>query len=57
MPVENALGVQVQDDIAKIAVLSQPLELGDEENYDFGLIYIRFVGTHKEYDKIDASEV
>ncbi|UFH60177.1 type II toxin-antitoxin system HigB family toxin [Sulfurovum mangrovi] len=26
-------------------------------NYDFGVIYIRFVGTHKEYDKIDANEV
>ena len=26
-------------------------------NYDFSVIYIRFVGTHKQYDKIDASEV
>jgi len=26
-------------------------------NYDFRTIYIRFVGTHKEYDKIDAQTV
>lgn len=26
-------------------------------NYSFGMIYIRFVGTHKEYDKINAEEV
>jgi len=26
-------------------------------NYQIGIIFIRFVGTHKEYDKIDAKEV
>ena len=26
-------------------------------NYDFGVIYVRFVGTHKEYNKINANEV
>ena len=25
--------------------------------YDFNLIYIRFIGTHKQYDKIIAEEV
>lgn len=26
-------------------------------NYDFSVSYIRFVGTHNEYDKVDAATV
>jgi mRNA interferase HigB len=26
-------------------------------NYPFGVLYIRFVGTHAEYDKINAQEI
>ncbi len=26
-------------------------------NYDYGLIWIRFIGTHAEYDKIDATSI
>ena len=26
-------------------------------NYDYQMIWVRFIGTHAEYDKIDASKV
>ena len=26
-------------------------------NYETGIVYIRFVGTHKEYDRINVEEV
>ena len=26
-------------------------------NYEFKIIYVRFIGTHKEYDKINAKEI
>jgi mRNA interferase HigB len=26
-------------------------------NYNYGVVWIRFIGTHKDYDKIDATKI
>lgn len=26
-------------------------------NYDYRVVYIRFIGTHKQYDKVDAQKI
>jgi mRNA interferase HigB len=26
-------------------------------NYDYSMVWIRFIGTHAEYDKIDANKI
>jgi len=26
-------------------------------NYDFEIVYIRFIGTHKDYDSIDVTKI
>ena len=31
--------------------------LGTKINFPYRVVYIRFVGTHEEYDKVDAETV
>ncbi|MBL7903085.1 MAG: type II toxin-antitoxin system HigB family toxin [Bacteroidia bacterium] len=26
-------------------------------NYDYSMVWVRFIGTHAEYDKIDANKI
>ena len=26
-------------------------------NYQYGVVYVRFIGTHRDYDKIDVREI
>ncbi len=26
-------------------------------NYDYAMVYVRFIGTHKEYDKVDTNTI
>ncbi|MEG4855684.1 type II toxin-antitoxin system HigB family toxin [Microcoleus sp. B5-D4] len=36
---------------------SLPQTLARDRDYDIGIIFIRFIGTHAEYDKVDAETI
>lgn len=47
----------VGKDIVIFNILRNRFRLIVRMNYITGIVYIRFIGTHKEYDKIDIEEV
>ena len=47
----------LQDRRVVYNILGNNYRLVVKIHYDFGLVYIRFIGTHKEYDKIDAQTI
>ncbi len=45
---ENRVGFNIR---------GNPYRLVTAINYEYRICYIRFVGTHREYDRIDAKQV
>jgi len=48
---------QISDDRLIFNIKGNHYRLVVRINYKYGMIFIRFVGTHTEYDKIDPLEV
>jgi mRNA interferase HigB len=40
-----------------VKILGNTYRLIVAVNYTFGIIYIRFIGTHTEYDRVDAETI
>ncbi len=38
-------------------ILGNKYRLVFATKYDFQIVYVRFIGTHKQYDKINAKEI
>ena len=40
-----------------INIIENKFRLVTSMNYDFGILYIRFIGTHKDYGKINVTTI
>lgn len=47
----------LQDNRVVFNIKGNDYRLIVKTNYDYGILWIRFIGTHRQYDKIDAKTV
>ena len=47
----------LQDNRVVFNIKGNTYRLVVKVNYDFGLVWIRFIGTHAQYDRINASTI
>ncbi len=47
----------LQDNRVVFNIKGNTYRLVVKVNYDFGIVWIRFIGTHAQYDRINASTI
>lgn len=55
--IEHASASFLQDNRVVFNIKGNRYRLIVRINYDYGVLWIRFIGTHAEYDRIDANSI